>query len=74
LKLRFIAANFQQGLIPAFGALAGLAGAGIGVLHKWGVKINIRLFFQVMGVLLLLIVAGLVVSNISTALLLTFHR
>jgi high-affinity iron transporter len=63
----FIAANFQQGLIPAFGALAGLTGAvGIGVLlFKWGVKINIRLFFQVMGVLLLLIVAGLVVSALK---------
>ncbi len=63
----FIAANFQQGLIPAFGALAGLAAAaGIGVLlFKWGVKINIRLFFQVMGVLLLLIVAGLVVSALN---------
>lgn len=63
----FIAANFQQGLIPAFGALGGLAAAvGIGVLlFKWGVKINIRLFFQVMGVLLLLIVAGLVVSALK---------
>jgi len=30
-----------------------------------GVKINIRLFFQVMGVLLLLIVAGLVVSALK---------
>ena len=63
----FIAANFQQGLIPAFGALSGLAAAvGIGVLlFKWGVKINIRLFFQMMGVLLLLIVAGLVVSALN---------
>ena len=63
----FIAANFQEGLIPAFGALGGLAAAvGIGVLlFKWGVKINIRLFFQVMGVLLLLIVAGLVVSALK---------
>lgn len=60
----FIAANFQQGLVPALGALAGLAGAvGIGVLlFRWGVKINIRRFFQVMGIFLLLIVAGLVVS------------
>lgn len=60
----FIAANFQQGLVPTLGALSGLAVAvGIGVLlFKWGVKINIRLFFQVMGVLLVLIVAGLVVS------------
>lgn len=63
----FIAANFQQGLIPAFGAMLGLATAvGIGVvLFKWGVKINIRLFFKVMGVLLLLIVAGLVVSALN---------
>jgi high-affinity iron transporter len=35
------------------------------LLFKWGVKINIRLFFQVMGVLLLLIVAGLVVSALK---------
>lgn len=63
----FIAANFQQGLIPAFGAVAGLAGAvGIGILlFRWGIKINIRLFFQIMGVLLLLIVAGLVVSALK---------
>ena len=63
----FIAANFQQGITTVFGAVAGLAGAvGIGVLlFKWGVKINIRLFFQVMGVLLLLIVGGLVVSALK---------
>ncbi|WP_066378112.1 FTR1 family iron permease [Anabaena sp. CA = ATCC 33047] len=63
----FIAANFQQGLIPTVGALAGLASAAaIGVLlFKLGVKINIRQFFQVMGVLLVLIVAGLVVSALK---------
>lgn len=63
----FIAANFQQGLFPALGAVFGLVGAGlIGVmLFKWGVKINIRRFFQVMGILLLLIVAGLVVSALK---------
>ncbi|MBK1986052.1 FTR1 family iron permease [Sphaerospermopsis aphanizomenoides BCCUSP55] len=62
----FIAANFQQGLLPSLGALGGLAAAAaIGVLlFKWGVKINIRQFFQVMGVLLILIVAGLVVSSL----------
>lgn len=62
----FILAKFQQGLIPAFGAIAGIGvAAGIGVLlFKWGVKINIRRFFQVMGVLLLLIVAGLIVSSL----------
>ena len=63
----FIAANFQQGLFPAFGAIAGvITAAVIGVLlFQWGVKINIRLFFKIMGVLLLLIVAGLVVSALG---------
>jgi high-affinity iron transporter len=60
-------ANFQQGLLPTLGALGGLASASaIGVLlFKWGVKINIRQFFQVMGVLLILIVSGLVVSGLQ---------
>jgi high-affinity iron transporter len=63
----FIAANFQQGLVPAFGAIAGvLTAAVLGVLlFRWGVKINIRLFFKTMGVLLLLIVAGLVVGALE---------
>ncbi|MEP0921429.1 FTR1 family protein [Leptolyngbya sp. ST-U4] len=60
----FIAAKFQQGWLPVVGAVAGLAGATvIGVLlFRLGVKINLRQFFQTMGVLLLLIVSGLVVS------------
>jgi high-affinity iron transporter len=60
----FIAAQIQQGWIPAMGAFAGLVGAtGIGfLLFQLGVKINLRQFFQGMGILLLLIVAGLVVS------------
>jgi high-affinity iron transporter len=60
----FILAQFQQGLIPVLGAFGGLTGAVVigFLLFKWGVKINIRQFFQVMGVLLLLIVAGLVVG------------
>ncbi|HEY9620741.1 MAG TPA: FTR1 family protein [Crinalium sp.] len=63
----FIVAKFQQGLVPAFGALAGLVvAAGIGgLLFKWGVKLNLRLFFQVMGVLLLLVVAGLVITALG---------
>ncbi|HLP91023.1 MAG TPA: FTR1 family protein [Nostocaceae cyanobacterium] len=63
----FIAANFQQGLIPTVGALGGLVvAAGIGVLlFKLGVKINIRQFFQIMGVLLVLIVAGLVMTALK---------
>ncbi len=63
----FVAANLQQGFMPAFGAIAGLAAAAsMGILlFKWGVKINIRQFFQVMGALLVLIVAGLVVSALK---------
>ena len=60
----FLTAQFQQGWIPSLGAVAGLIGAtGIGfLLFQLGVKINLRQFFQVMGLLLLLIVSGLVVS------------
>lgn len=63
----FIVGKFQQGLIPALGALSGLAMASfIGVLlFKWGVKLNIRRFFTIMGAFLLLIVAGLVVTALS---------
>ena len=46
------------------GILVGLLGAaliGFG-LFRWGIGINLKLFFQVMGILLLLIVSGLVVS------------
>jgi high-affinity iron transporter len=68
----FIFANAQQSS-AALGAVAGLTGAvGIGfALFKWGIKIDLRRFFQVMGILLLLIVAGLVVSalkNIDAAI------
>ncbi|MBD2101532.1 FTR1 family protein [Leptolyngbya sp. FACHB-261] len=63
----FIAAKFQQGSVPAVGAVAGLLTAtAIGLLiFKFGIRIDIRLFFKVMGVLLLLIVSGLVVSTLS---------
>jgi high-affinity iron transporter len=63
----FVAANFQQGFMPAFGAVSGLAAAAaVGMLiFKWGVKINIRQFFQVMGIFLVLIVAGLVVTALQ---------
>lgn len=60
----FLFSNLQQSAAGILGAIAGLLGASaIGVgLFKFGVKINLKLFFQVMGVFLLLIVAGLVVS------------
>ena len=63
----FIAAKFQQGLLPALGALLGLAvAAGMGVLlFKWGIRLNLRSFFTVMGVFLLLIVSGLVVTTLG---------
>jgi high-affinity iron transporter len=63
----FVAGKFQQGIFPTLGALGGLlASAGIGVLlFKWGIRLNLRLFFQVMGVLLLLVVAGLVVTTLE---------
>lgn len=64
----FLMANLQQGAVPVLGAIAGLLGAaGIGVLlFKWGVQINVRAFFQVMGALLLLIVSGLVISALKS--------
>ena len=60
----FIVAKFQEGLTPVLGAIAGLAIAVIigMLLFKWSVRINLRQFFQVMGVFLLLIVSGLVIS------------
>ncbi|MBF2027469.1 MAG: FTR1 family protein [Oscillatoriales cyanobacterium C42_A2020_001] len=63
----FIAAKFQQGATPILGAIAGIIVAiGIGVLlFQLGIKINLRVFFQVMGIFLLLIVAGLVVSTLA---------
>ena len=62
----FIASNIQEGLVPTVGAIAGIAVAAlIGTLiFKWGVRINIRQFFQVMGIFLVLIVAGLVVGGL----------
>ena len=64
----FILAKFQQEwTLPAVGAVAGLALASMmGVaLFALGVRINIRLFFQVMGIFLLLIVGGLVVGALK---------
>jgi high-affinity iron transporter len=69
----FIFTSVQQSNVATIGALAGLLGAtliGFG-LFKWGVRINLRVFFQVMGVLLLLIIGGLVIAffrNLDAAL------
>jgi len=69
----FVAAQFSQGWQPVVGAIAGLSCAVLlGVmLFSFGVRIDIRRFFQVMGAILLLVVAGLVVSalkNINLAI------
>ena len=61
----FILAKFQQAwVLPVAGAVSGLTLAALlgFLIFQWGVKINIRLFFQVMGVFLLLIVGGLVIG------------
>ncbi len=64
----FIAAKFQEGIIPAAGAFGGIIAATvIGVaLFKFGVRINIRAFFKVMGIFLLMIVSGLVISALGS--------
>ena len=63
----FISAKLQGGLVPIIGAIAGLVGAvAIGMaLFQFGIRINLKVFFQAMGVFLLLIVAGLVISAIG---------
>ncbi|XZO02616.1 MAG: FTR1 family iron permease [Microcoleus sp.] len=63
----FVSAQFQQGLTPALGALGGLLGAAIigALIFQWGVKIELGKFFKFMGILLLLIVAGLAVSALK---------
>lgn len=65
----FVLASAQQGASAWLGAAAGLLGAAaIGVaLFRFGLRINLGRFFQVMGVLLLLIVAGLVMSLLKSA-------
>ncbi|NEP62321.1 MAG: hypothetical protein F6K31_36220 [Symploca sp. SIO2G7] len=70
----FLFTQPQTLAISLVGVGLGLVGAIlIGVsLFRWGISINLKLFFQVMGVLLLLIISGLVVSvcrNIDIVLL-----
>jgi high-affinity iron transporter len=63
----FISAKLEAGIVPIIGAIAGLVGAvAIGIaLFQFGIRINLKVFFQAMGIFLLLIVAGLVVSAIG---------
>lgn len=64
----FIVAKFQQEIIsPTIGAIAGLTLAALlgFILFFWGVKLNLSLFFKIMGIFLLLIVGGLVISTLK---------
>jgi high-affinity iron transporter len=63
----FMAARFEQSYMAAVGAIAGLLGAVVFAiaLFKFGIRINIKLFFQTIGTVLLLIVAGLVISALG---------
>lgn len=61
----FILAQFEQSWLSAtLGAIIGLSLATLlgFLLFAGGVRINVRLFFQLMGILLLLIVGGLVIG------------
>jgi len=69
----FLFTNVDISPASVLGAGLGLLGAAlIGLaLFRWGIRINLKRFFQVMGVLLLLIVGGLVISalkNLDAAL------
>lgn len=63
----FLLSYFQQGLVPWLGGAMGLGLAiALGVLiFQGGIQINIRLFFQIMGILLLLIIGGLLISALA---------
>lgn len=60
----FLLSYFQAGFVPWLGGAIGLSLAiGLGLLIFQGsIQINIRLFFQIMGLLLLLIIGGLLLS------------
>jgi high-affinity iron transporter len=63
----FTVSQAPPGWSTAVGVSGGLLTAAVLalLLFRWGIKINLRQFFQVMGVILLLIVAGLVVSALQ---------
>ena len=69
-SLFFLLAAFQQTFsrLPAIGAVAGLAVAialGIG-LYKGAVRMDLRRFFQITGVLIIFVAAGLVAGALKS--------
>ncbi|MCS6960283.1 MAG: FTR1 family protein [Pseudanabaenaceae cyanobacterium SKYGB_i_bin29] len=60
----FIGAQAQRDGVTLVGAIAGVVGAGLlgWLIFQGGVKLNLKLFFRLMGVVLLLIVGGLVIT------------
>lgn len=63
----FIAGKFEQGLGPTLGAMAGLVVAvALGLLmFRFGVRLDLKKFFLIMGVFLVLIIAGLSVTALE---------
>ena len=63
----FLLAQVEQGWMSLLGSLLGLFGAvAIGfLLFRWGIRIDLGRFFKIMGIFLLLIVAGLVMSALA---------
>ncbi len=62
----FIYGKFSAGSAPLLGAIAGVIGAGIigYTIFGLGLRLNLRAFFRWLGVLLLFLVAGLVISTL----------
>jgi high-affinity iron transporter len=63
----FIAGKFEQGLGPALGALGGVVVATfLGVLmFRFGVRLDLKKFFLIMGIFLVMIIAGLAVTALG---------
>ncbi len=63
----FIAGKFEQGLGPALGAVVGVAVAlFLGILmFRFGVRLDLKKFFLIMGIFLVMIIAGLAVTALG---------
>ncbi|NJM46158.1 MAG: FTR1 family iron permease [Alkalinema sp. RU_4_3] len=63
----FIAGKFEQGLGPTLGAIGGVVVAVfLGVLmFRFGVRLDLKKFFLIMGIFLVMIIAGLAVTALG---------